>query len=84
MSAKDQNFVAINPSILCHVLFSDAMYRLGGAFPIWALVLIAGSLVALVVYFTSCSDHPPVYHWVSREYVQVSETDIFSLAESSH
>nr|XP_022342297.1 mitochondrial sodium/calcium exchanger protein-like [Crassostrea virginica] len=35
---------------------------IGGSFPVWALVLIIGIVLSLIVFFTSKNDEPPKYH----------------------
>lgn len=35
---------------------------IGGSFPVWALVLIIGVALSLLVFFTSKNDQQPKYH----------------------
>ena len=42
------------------------LYKLGGVFPTWALVVLLGLLIGGAVFVTSANDRPPCYHWVCR------------------
>ncbi|ELU02575.1 hypothetical protein CAPTEDRAFT_98549, partial [Capitella teleta] len=42
---------------------SAALYYIGGMFPVWALVMVIGCVLGIVVFFTSTNEDPPKYHW---------------------
>eukprot|EP00058_Branchiostoma_floridae_P006381 XP_002591869.1 hypothetical protein BRAFLDRAFT_60024 [Branchiostoma floridae] len=37
--------------------------KIGGVMPVWAVVLMCGALLAVVVFCTSNSENYPIYHW---------------------
>ncbi|KAM4808056.1 mitochondrial sodium/calcium exchanger protein [Rhinophrynus dorsalis] len=39
-----------------------ALYKIHGVMPVWAIVLLIGSLLAIIVFFTSKNGEPPKYH----------------------
>ena len=42
------------------------MADIGGVFPVWALLLLIGIGLSILVYFTSVDYEKPKYHWVSK------------------
>ena len=46
-------------------MFAGSTYMIGGVMPVIVLILVASFILALVVYFTSNNDEPPIYHKVS-------------------
>lgn len=40
-------------------------YNIGGAFPVWTLVVIISTILAMVVAHTSKEDKKPAYHSVN-------------------
>ena len=52
-------------------IFSVGFNMLGGHFPVWALTLILGIVLAAVVFFTSKNDEQPKYHAVSIIFVKM-------------
>lgn len=42
----------------------EGNFLINGVFPLWALILIASIVLAVIVFFTSDYDYPPKYHWV--------------------
>ncbi len=60
---------------------ADGVYLIGDVFPVWALVLVVFTLLAIVVACTSRNDRPPPYHcvfaWVG---FAVSVAWIYSIA----
>ena len=47
------------------VLFAVGFNMLGGSFPVWALTLILGIALAMLVFCTSRNETQPKYHAVS-------------------
>ncbi|XP_078600082.1 mitochondrial sodium/calcium exchanger protein-like isoform X1 [Branchiostoma floridae x Branchiostoma japonicum] len=37
--------------------------KIGGVMPVWAVVLMCGALLAVVVFCTSNNENYPIYHW---------------------
>lgn len=44
--------------------FGEQNMSIGGVVPLWTLVVGVSFLLALVVFFTSTFESPPVYHWI--------------------
>ncbi|XP_015733655.1 mitochondrial sodium/calcium exchanger protein isoform X2 [Coturnix japonica] len=40
------------------------LYQIQGVFPVWALVALIGSVLAIIVFVTTCNEEPPKYHCV--------------------
>lgn len=47
----------------------DGLYLIEGEFPVWALVMIFGVLLAAVVFCSTTNEQPPPYHFVSIWYL---------------
>lgn len=45
-------------------LSADGVYEIGGLVPVWAVVVIAGTVVAAVTFFATSNSEPPRFHWV--------------------
>ena len=43
---------------------ADGVYEIGGLFPVWAVVVIAGTALAAVTFFATSNSEPPRFHWV--------------------
>ena len=43
---------------------ADGVYEIGGLFPVWAVVVIAGTALAAVTFFATSNSKPPRLHWV--------------------
>ncbi|NXU75716.1 NCLX protein, partial [Oreotrochilus melanogaster] len=43
---------------------SYGLYQIQGIFPIWALVTLVGSVLAIAIFFTTSNEEPPKYHCV--------------------
>ena len=50
---------------LCLIFSSAYGVSIGGKFPLWALALCGGILLALIVAMTTKNDRPPRAHFVS-------------------
>ncbi|KAM9330807.1 mitochondrial sodium/calcium exchanger protein [Gastrophryne carolinensis] len=48
--------------VLCLHSGTYAFYSIKDTFPIWALLLLIGTLLALIVFFTTKNGEPPKYH----------------------
>uniref|UniRef100_H3AUA4 Solute carrier family 8 member B1 n=1 Tax=Latimeria chalumnae TaxID=7897 RepID=H3AUA4_LATCH len=48
--------------IPCLLSPSDGLQEIGGLFPVWAVVLLVGVVLAAIVFFTTQNEQPPVYH----------------------
>ncbi|XP_032732113.1 mitochondrial sodium/calcium exchanger protein isoform X2 [Lontra canadensis] len=55
-----------SPLVLVLTLQSGAygVYEIGGLFPVWAIVVIAGTAVAAVTFFATSNSEPPRLHWL--------------------
>ncbi|NXP20815.1 NCLX protein, partial [Scytalopus superciliaris] len=40
------------------------LYQIQGVFPVWALVTLVGSLLAIIIFITTSNEEPPKYHCV--------------------
>ncbi|XP_021268829.1 sodium/potassium/calcium exchanger 6, mitochondrial isoform X7 [Numida meleagris] len=40
------------------------LYQIHGVFPVWALVALAGSILAIIIFVTTRNEEPPKYHCV--------------------
>uniref|UniRef100_A0A8C9Q9Z9 Solute carrier family 8 member B1 n=1 Tax=Spermophilus dauricus TaxID=99837 RepID=A0A8C9Q9Z9_SPEDA len=43
---------------------ADGVYEIGGLFPVWAVVVIAGTAVASITFFATSNEVPPRLHWL--------------------
>ncbi|XP_071619523.1 mitochondrial sodium/calcium exchanger protein [Heliangelus exortis] len=43
---------------------SYGLYQIQGIFPVWALVTLVGSVLAIAIFFTTSNEEPPKYHCV--------------------
>lgn len=43
---------------------ADGVYEIGGLFPVWGVVVIAGTAWAAVTFFATSNTEPPRLHWV--------------------
>ncbi|NWV01249.1 NCLX protein, partial [Upupa epops] len=41
-----------------------ALYQIQGVFPVWGLVILAGSVLAIIAFITTSNEEPPKYHCV--------------------
>lgn len=65
---------------------ADGVYEIGGLFPVWAVVVIAGTALAAVTFFATSNSEPPRFHWVRNlgspnweGDAEVSQADILGL-----
>ena len=63
--------------VSCVYIYVGGLYLIGGVFPVGAVVLIFGVIVAIIVACTSRNDKRPIYHCVglitpSHVYVFIS------------
>ncbi|XP_032509783.1 mitochondrial sodium/calcium exchanger protein isoform X2 [Phocoena sinus] len=58
--------LVISPLFLVLTLQSGAygVYEIGGLFPVWAVVVIAGTALAAVTFFATSNSEPPRLHWL--------------------
>ncbi|KAF7464322.1 Hypothetical predicted protein [Marmota monax] len=58
--------LVVSPLVLVLTLQSGAygVYEIGGLFPVWAVVVIAGTAVASVTFFATSNEVPPRLHWL--------------------
>ncbi|NWH68048.1 NCLX protein, partial [Geococcyx californianus] len=40
------------------------LYQIQGVFPVWALVTLVGSVLAIIIFLTTSNEEPPKYHCV--------------------
>ncbi|XP_051489580.1 LOW QUALITY PROTEIN: mitochondrial sodium/calcium exchanger protein [Apus apus] len=43
---------------------SYGLYQIQGIFPVWALVTLVGSVLAIIIFLTTSNEEPPKYHCV--------------------
>ena len=56
----------VTMSVTCvYSRISAFVYKLGGVFPVYALLLLVGVALAVTVLLTSSNHKPPAYHVVS-------------------
>uniref|UniRef100_A0A8C3X8B6 Mitochondrial sodium/calcium exchanger protein n=1 Tax=Catagonus wagneri TaxID=51154 RepID=A0A8C3X8B6_9CETA len=58
--------LVISPLFVVLTLQSGAygVYEIGGLFPVWAVVVIAGTALAAVTFFATSNSKPPRLHWL--------------------
>ncbi|XP_036132904.1 mitochondrial sodium/calcium exchanger protein [Molossus molossus] len=58
--------LVISPLVLVLTLQSGAygVYEIGGLFPVWGIVVIAGTALAAVTFFATSNSEPPRLHWI--------------------
>ncbi|OXB56791.1 hypothetical protein ASZ78_014310 [Callipepla squamata] len=57
----------ITGPVLCVLTLKSGaygLYQIQGIFPVWALVTLAGCILALIIFLTTCNEVPPKYHCV--------------------
>lgn len=47
-------------------LRADGLYQIQGIFPVWGLVMLVGSVLAVIIFLTTTNEEPPKYHCVRR------------------
>jgi len=43
---------------------ADGLYQIQGVFPVWGLVTLVGSVLAIIIFITTSNEEPPKYHCV--------------------
>ncbi|POI30539.1 hypothetical protein CIB84_005711 [Bambusicola thoracicus] len=58
--------IVTGPLLCIFTLKSGAygLYQIQGVFPVWALVALAGSVLAIIIFVTTRNEEPPKYHCV--------------------
>ncbi|NXF05710.1 NCLX protein, partial [Smithornis capensis] len=58
--------VLTSPLLCVLTLKSGAygLYQIQGVFPVWGLVTLAGSVLAIIIFITTSNEEPPKYHCV--------------------
>nr|KAF6467854.1 solute carrier family 8 member B1 [Rousettus aegyptiacus] len=84
--------LVVSPLVLVLTLQSGAygVYELGGLFPIWGVVVIAGTAVASVTFFATSNSKPPRLHWIfaflgfltSALWINVAATEVVNILRS--
>ncbi|XP_052545347.1 mitochondrial sodium/calcium exchanger protein isoform X1 [Tympanuchus pallidicinctus] len=57
----------ITGPLLCILTLNSGaygLYQIQGVFPVWALVALAGSILAIIIFVTTRNEEPPKYHCV--------------------
>lgn len=57
-----------NEGHTCSLNHTVGLINIGGAFPVWTLILIVATIAAIIVACTSRNDQQPIYHCVSCVY----------------
>ncbi|OWK15378.1 SLC8B1, partial [Cervus elaphus hippelaphus] len=84
--------LVISPLFLTLTLQSGAygVYEIGGLFPVWAVVVIAGTAVAAVTFFATSNSEPPRFHWLfaflgfltSALWINAAATEVVNILRS--
>uniref|UniRef100_A0A4W2IB55 Solute carrier family 8 member B1 n=1 Tax=Bos indicus x Bos taurus TaxID=30522 RepID=A0A4W2IB55_BOBOX len=84
--------LVISPLFLTLTLQSGAygVYEIGGLFPVWAVVVIAGTALAAVTFFATSNSEPPRFHWLfaflgfltSALWINAAATEVVNILRS--
>ncbi|XP_015422766.1 PREDICTED: sodium/potassium/calcium exchanger 6, mitochondrial [Myotis davidii] len=84
--------LVISPLVLVLTLQSGAygVYEIGGLFPVWAVVVIAGTAWAAVTFFATSNTEPPRFHWIfaflgfltSALWINAAATEVVNILRS--
>lgn len=84
--------LAISPLVLVLTLQSGAygVYEIGGLFPVWGIVVIAGTALAAVTFFATSNSEPPRLHWIfaflgfltSALWINAAATEVVNILRS--
>lgn len=84
--------LAISPLVLVLTLQSGAygVYEIGGLFPVWGVVVIAGTALAAVTFFATSNSEPPRLHWIfaflgfltSALWINAAATEVVNILRS--
>ncbi|KAB0401862.1 hypothetical protein E2I00_010843 [Balaenoptera physalus] len=84
--------LVISPLFLVLTLQSGAygVYEIGGLFPVWAVVVIAGTALAAVTFFATSNSEPPRLHWLfaflgfltSALWINAAATEVVNILRS--
>lgn len=84
--------LVISPLFLTLTLQSGAygVYEIGGLFPVWAAVVIAGTALAAVTFFATSNSEPPRFHWLfaflgfltSALWINAAATEVVNILRS--
>ncbi|XP_070256058.1 mitochondrial sodium/calcium exchanger protein [Myotis yumanensis] len=84
--------LVISPLVLVLTLQSGAygIYEIGGLFPVWGVVVIAGTAWAAVTFFATSNSEPPRFHWIfaflgfltSALWINVAATEVVNILRS--
>ncbi|XP_041584406.1 mitochondrial sodium/calcium exchanger protein [Vulpes lagopus] len=84
--------LVISPLVLALTLQSGAygVYEIGGLVPVWAVVVIVGTVVAAVTFFATSNSEPPRFHWLfaflgfltSALWINAAATEVVNILRS--
>uniref|UniRef100_A0A4X1TE86 Solute carrier family 8 member B1 n=2 Tax=Sus scrofa TaxID=9823 RepID=A0A4X1TE86_PIG len=84
--------LVISPLFVVLTLQSGAygVYEIGGLFPVWAVVVIAGTALAAVTFFATSNSKPPRLHWLfaflgfltSALWINAAATEVVNILRS--
>lgn len=84
--------LVISPLFVTLTLQSGAygVYEIGGLFPVWAVVMIAGTALAAVTFFATSNSEPPRFHWLfaflgfltSALWINAAATEVVNILRS--
>lgn len=84
--------LVISPLVLVLTLQSGAygVYEIGGLFPVWGVVVIAGTAWAAVTFFATSNTEPPRFHWIfaflgfltSALWINAAATEVVNILRS--
>ncbi|XP_040106753.1 mitochondrial sodium/calcium exchanger protein isoform X2 [Oryx dammah] len=84
--------LVISPLFLTLTLQSGAygVYEIRGLFPVWAVVVIAGTALAAVTFFATSNSEPPRFHWLfaflgfltSALWINAAATEVVNILRS--
>ncbi|EPQ01938.1 Sodium/potassium/calcium exchanger 6 [Myotis brandtii] len=69
---------------------ADGVYEIGGLFPVWGIVVIAGTALAAVTFFATSNSEPPRLHWIfaflgfltSALWINAAATEVVNILRS--
>lgn len=84
--------LVISPLFVTLTLQSGAygVYEIGGLFPVWAVVMIAGTALAAMTFFATSNSEPPRFHWLfaflgfltSALWINAAATEVVNILRS--
>ncbi|XP_060049022.1 mitochondrial sodium/calcium exchanger protein isoform X2 [Erinaceus europaeus] len=84
--------LVLSPLVVVLTLQSGeyGIYDIGGLFPVWTVVVVAGTAVACVTFFSTSNSEPPRFHWLfaflgfltSALWINAAATEVVNILRS--